>query len=373
MAKTHPLGPALAASLKREQSVLINGDADDSLPLLVEVARGKFRAAVLDPPYNRRTNFHHYSDSTNRNQWAVDRRRQAVWLHALLREDGSLWMHIDDAEMPTARGILDEVFGAENFVATVVWQKTVSRDNRVDMCTTHEYILCYAKNRGTFRKSAHRLPPQQRQLDRYRNPDDDPRGPWTSGDLTAKAGPGRRKEQFYDVTLPSGRVVRPATGTAWRYTRERLDELVADHRIDFGSGNKMPRLKRYLREVEPGLVPDTWWSGEAVGTADTAKRHLKSLFPALTPFETPKPEQLTARILTIATAPGDWVIDCYAGSGTTGAVAHKMGRGFVAIERETRTFEEFTVPRLKLVDSHQDPAGLLPVPESRIGTGITVL
>ena len=152
-----------------------------------------------------------------------------------------------------------------------------------------------------------------------------------------------------------------------------IQELIDDGRIDFGHGDKMPRLKRYLAEVEPGLVPDTWWSGDAVGTTDTAKRHLKSLFPDLTPFETPKPEALTARILRIATSPGDWVVDCYAGSGTTAAVAHKLGRHFVAIEREPRTFDEFLQPRLTMVDKGIDLTGVDDGQVTNVGAGFTSL
>lgn len=353
--------------------MLINGEADAGLKALTTQAPGLFRAAIIDPPYNRRTKFHHYNDSTKRTQWVAERTRQAAMLRELLREDGSLWMHIDDAEVPAARLLLDSVFGSANFVSTIVWQKSVSRDNRVDVATTHEYILCYSKSRNAFRQAANRLEPDAAQLARYKNPDADPRGPWASGDLTAKAGPGRRAAQFYDLVLPSGRIVRPATGTAWRFTRERLDELIEDGRIDFGHGDKMPRLKRYLAEVEPGLVPNTWWTGAEVGTADSAKRHLKSLFPEQTPFETPKPEPLTARVLRIATDPGDWVIDCYAGSGTTPAVAHKMGRHFVAIEREKHTFQDFLEPRLKLVDAGKDSLRLGASQGTNLGRGFTTI
>ena len=348
------------------RSVLANMDADDVLPSLSGLQES-VRLVLIDPPYNRRTRFHHYDDSAPRDEWIEARRRHIEALHALLKQDGSLWMHIDDAEMPQARAMLDLVFGTRNFVATVVWQKTVSRDNRTDVSTTHEYVLVYAKNRQSFRAFRAKLPSTEEQLGRFTNPDNDPRGPWTSGDMTAKAGPGRRKEQFYDVALPSGRTVRPSVGTAWRFTRARFDEFVADGRVDFGHGDKMPRLKRFLSEVDPGLVPDTWWSGAQVGTADTAKRHLKTLFPTLVPFETPKPEALAARIVHIATRPGDLVLDCYAGSGTTAAVAHKAGRRWVAIEREERTFTEFTLPRLLAVDEGRDSAGLPAEAELRVG------
>jgi len=347
----------LSSALAGGRSVLIHGDAETTLSrasLLGEQAR----VALIDPPYNRRTKFHHYNDSSCRSHWITELRSNCEKLRDLLSDDGSLWMHIDDAEMPAAREMLDALFGRRNFIATIVWQKTISRDNRTPISTSHEYILAYAVNKSAWFQRRHKLAATGEQEARYRNPDDDHRGPWTSGDLTAKAGPGRRAAQFYEVITPSGRVVKPATGTCWRFTRERLNELIADNRIDFGAGNKMPRLKRFLSEVEPGLVPDTWWAGADVGTADSGKRHLKAMFPSLVPFETPKPEELAARILHIASDPGDLIIDVYGGSGTTAAVAHKMQRRWLLCERESRTFFEFTLPRLKAVQEGRDPGGI---------------
>lgn len=348
---------SLADIINQGESVLVRGDASDVLTAL-SMNSDMARLVLIDPPYNRRTRFHHYSDSTNRDEWLATLQAHCSILRDLLTSDGSMWMHIDDAEMPKARVMLDVLFGSANFVATIVWQKTVSRDNRTPVSTTHEYILVYAKNKSEWHQSRHKLPATNEQLKRYKNQDNDPRGPWTSGDLTAKAGPGRRAAQFYDLKTPSGRIVKPATGTAWRYTRERLQELIDDNRIDFGNGNKMPRLKRFLNEVEPGLVPDTWWPGSVVGTADTAKRHLKTMFPDLIPFETPKPEELTSRVLHIATNPGDLVIDIYGGSGTTASVAQKMGRNWLTVEKEERTFSEFTLPRLELVAKGLDSGGV---------------
>lgn len=224
--------------------------------------------------------------------------------------------------------------------------------------TTHEYILAYAKDKKLWTKARNKLSAGQDQLGRYSNPDDDPRGPWTSGDLTAKAGPGRRESQFYDLVTPSGRVVTPSKGTAWRFTRERMDQMIAENRIYFGSGNRVPRLKRFLSETGASLVPNTWWPGEEVGTADSAKRHLKAMFPGLIPFETPKPEELAARIINISTNPGDTVIDIYGGSGTTAAVSQKLGRRWITCEREDRTFYEFLKPRLDLVVSRADTSGI---------------
>jgi adenine-specific DNA-methyltransferase len=339
---------SLKSNIEDRKSVLVRADALEVLEELTDCS-DLVRLVLIDPPYNRRTKFHHYNDSTCSFKWLEMLKLHCTKLRNLLTIDGSLWMHIDDAEMHTSRVMLDELFGKNNFIATIVWQKSVSRDNRTPISTTHEYILVYAKNKPDWTKARHKLPATDEQLNRYKNPDSDIRGPWTSGDMTAKAGPGRRSSQFYDLELPSGRIVTPSKGTCWRYTRERLEELVSDNRIDFGSGNKMPRLKRFLSEVEPGLVPDTWWSGEDVGTADSAKRYLKSLFPDIIPFETPKPEKLAARIIHIATNPGDLVLDVYGGSGTTAAVSHKMNRRWLTVEKESRTFNEFTLPRIQSV------------------------
>jgi len=348
---------SLATRVEHGESILVHGDASEALSALSTYSSSA-RLVLIDPPYNRRTRFHHYHDSTSPDKWLATIRDHCSGLRDLLASDGSLWMHIDDASMPTARIMLDSLFGPANFVATIVWQKTVSRDNRTPVSTTHEYLLVYAKNKSEWHQTRHKLPASNRQLERYKNQDDDPRGPWSSGDLTAKAGPGRRASQFYDLKVPSGRIVTPATGTCWRYTKERMQELIDDNRIDFGAGDKMPRLKRFLAEIIPGLVPDTWWSGNEVGTADSAKRHLKAMFPDIVPFETPKPEKLVARVLQIATNPGDLVIDVYGGSGTTASVAQKMGRRWLISERETKVFLEFTLPRLELVSNGQDPGGV---------------
>ena len=326
------------------------GEADALFAELLPDGEESVRLALLDPPYNTSSEFHHYSDRADRHHWLQERRAHSTQIRHLLRADGSLWMHLDDAEMHSAKVMLDEVFGRRNYVGTIVWQKTLSRENRTDLATTHEYMLVYAKDRVEWSRHRNKLPATEAQLARYKNPDNDPRGPWTSGDMTAKAGPGRRSAQFYDLTLPSGRIVTPAPGMAWRFTRKRLDDLIAQRRVSFGSGgNSVPRLKRFLSETQGGLVPTTWWPGDEVGTTDTAKKELRKLLPTLVPFETPKPELLAKRVIEISTDPSDLVLDCYGGSGTTAAVAHKMGRSWITSERVARTFDDFLIPRLNAV------------------------
>lgn len=326
------------------------GDAEGLLEGLLASHEGAVRLALLDPPYNTTSVFHHYNDRVRSDTWLETRRTHLTMIRSLLTADGSVWMHLDDRELHYAKVMLDEVFGRKNYVGTIVWQKTLSRENRTDLSTTHEYVLVYAKNKVVWSRSRNKLAPTAEQLERYKNPDDDPRGPWTSGDMTAKAGPGRRAAQFYDLTLPSGRVVTPARGMAWRFTQDRFEELIEDDRVSFGpKGDSVPRLKRFLSETQGGLVPTTWWPGDEVGTTDLAKKELRRLFPDMVPFETPKPERLARRIIEISTDPGDVVLDCYGGSGTSAAVAHKLGRSWIIGEREQRTFDEVLVPRLQAV------------------------
>lgn len=329
---------------------VIHGDAETVMTDLARTGSGKVRLALLDPPYNTKSTFHHYGDRQASDIWLETRRRHLELVRELLDPLGSVWIHLDDSEHHYARVMFDEVFGRANYVSTMVWQKTLSRENRTAISSSHEYILVYAKDRKAWARSRNTLDSTPEQLARYKNPDNDPRGPWTSGDTTAKAGPGRRSTQFYDLVLPSGRTVNPAPGMAWRYTRERFEEMIADGRIYFGmKGDNMPRMKRYLSETQGGLVPTTWLPGDEVGTTDSAKKELRRLFPDMIPFETPKPEPLTARIIKIATNPGDLVFDCYGGSGTSAAVAHKLDRRWITIERERRTIDEVLVPRLQRV------------------------
>jgi adenine-specific DNA-methyltransferase len=334
-------------------------EALDALREWADSHRGSVELALLDPPYNTRSRFHHYVDQADSERWLTERRNEIEALLPLLSETGSMWMHLDDSEMHYAKVMLDSLYDRTNFVGTVVWQKSLSRENRTDLSTTHEYLLVYAKDRAKWRQRRNLLPLGEEQLARYSNPDGDPRGSWTSGDMTAKAGPGRRAAQFYSVVLPSGRTVRPAHGMAWRFTRDRYEELVADGRIWFGpSGDNMPRFKRFLAETQQGLVPTTWWPGDQVGTSDTAKKQLRRLFPHQVPFETPKPEELVARVVSIATDPGDLVLDCYGGSGTTAAVAQRLGRGWLTCEREPQTFHEFLLPRVTAAMREERPASL---------------
>lgn len=217
-----------------------------------------------------------------------------------------------------------------------------------------DYLLVYARDKNTWRPTRNLLPRTEEQTKRYRNPDGDPRGPWLQGaDGTARSGSNSLR---YPVTTPGGKVVTPPSGTYWRFSKETLARALEEDRVYFGGdGNGMPIIKRYLTDVQDGVVPRSWWPAAEVGSNMSAKRdHLRRLFPDLPAFATPKPELLLHRILTIATNPGDLVLDCFLGSGTTAAVASKMGRRWLGIEVSRTTLHTYTVPRLRKVQDAQD-------------------
>ena len=346
-------------------NLLFTGDSLDVLRVLSRVPefarqyRGRVKLAYWDPPFNTGQTFEHYDDWLDHSTWLSYMRERLLVMRELLASDGSVWVHLDDSEQHRMRLVLDEIFGAENFIGTVVWQKVLGRDNRTHLSKSQDIIHVYARSLDQWKLVRNLLPRTEESEERYGNPDGDPRGVWTSGDMSAKAGTGRRSAQFYPITLPSGRVVNPADGRCWLYTADRFEEMRADNRLWFGPmGDNMPRVKRFRSEVQDGLVPNTWWSSDEVGNNDQAKKEIKSLFPVVTPFDTPKPERLLERIIHIGSNPGDIVLDAFAGSGTTAAVAHKMGRRWVTSELSPGTVESFTQPRLEKVVSGDDQGGV---------------
>ena len=341
------------------------GDSLDALRVMAEVPeyaatyRGKVKLIYADPPFNTGQTFTHYDDWMEHSVWLSFMRERLLLMRDLLAADGSVWIHLDDAEVHRMRCLMDEVFGADNFVAQVVWEKSYTRENRTDVSTTHEYLLLFVKSKVRWKTVRNVLPATDEQLARYTNPDDDPRGPWMSQPLHAKAEAGRRAAQFYDIETPAGRVVSPPPGTCWRVTRPRYDELVADGRLYFGQeGSAVPRVKKFLTEVQTGLVPTALWPYEEVGTSGTGKAEIQAVAPARQPFSTPKPERLLERVIHIASNPGDLVLDPFAGSGTTAAVAHKMGRRWATIELSPDTVDTFVKPRLSKVVEGDDAGGV---------------
>ncbi|MCF6506841.1 site-specific DNA-methyltransferase [Blastococcus sp. MG754426] len=349
---------------RAKDNLLIRGDALHALTSLKELPefaaeyRGKVRLAYIDPPFNTGQMFEHYNDAVEHSVWLTQMRDRLTQIHELLADNGSLWLHLDDSEMAYCRVILDEVFGRQNYVGTVVWETDAGRRNDTDISTVQDYILVVAKDKSIWRKQRNLLPRTPEQEKRYRNPDNDPRGPWLQGaDSTARSGSDALR---YEVTLPSGRTVVPPKGVFWRFSRENFDRALAEDRVYFGKdGDGMPIVKRYLSEVQGGVVPRSLWLASEVGSNMTAKRdHLRKMFPDLPAFATPKPEGLLERVIHIATDPGDIVLDCFAGSGTTAAVAHKMGRRWVTSELSATNLADYTRPRLEKVVNNEDPRGI---------------
>jgi len=269
-------------------------------------------------------------------------------LRELLAEDGSIWVSIDDGEGHYLKVMLDEIFGRQSFVASIIWEKRKTRENRRVFSFNHDYVLLYAKNKTIFDKTRNALPISDEIKARYKNPDDDPRGDWQSISALAQAGHGT-PNQFYEFKTPTGRVISPPPGNCWRYTKERMLREVVDKRIWFGKdGNNVPRIKKFLSEsASKGVTPETIWKADVAGTTDSAKKHITQIF-GKSIFDTPKPEELLGLVLRIATNPGDLVLDSFLGSGTTAAVAHKMGRRYIGVEMGDHAVTHCQ-PRLKKV------------------------
>ncbi len=346
---------------------LIFGDNLLALKALEQEFAGKIKCIYIDPPYNTGSAFEHYDDGLEHSLWLSLMRERLLILWRLLADDGTLWVSIDDYEMPYLRVLLDEVCGRNSFLATNVWQKRYSRENREAIGDVHEYVVVYAKAPETFKEIRNFLPLTGEQKKIYKNPNGDSRGPWRTIPITAQAGHAT-KAQFYTITAPSGKTFDPPPGNCWRYSKDAFEKLRAEGRIYFGKdGNSQPTTIRYLSEVK-GVVPWTWWPHEEVGNTDEAKKEMLSLFPDIELFDTPKPERLIYRILTIATDPGDLVLDSFAGSGTTGAVAHKIGRRWIMVELGEHCHTHI-IPRLKKVIDGTDQGGISEAVNWRGGGG----
>lgn len=337
---------------------LIFGDNLLALKALEQEFTGKVKCVFIDPPYNTGSAFAHYDDGLEHSIWLGLMRDRLEIIKRLLSDDGSLWITIDDNEAHYLKVLCDEVFGRGNFVANGVWEKRTSRENRRVFSFNHDHLLIYSKNKASFEKTRNPLGLNQEVLSRYKNPDNDPRGPWQSVSANAQAGHAT-SSQFYTLTLPSGREIDPPKGRCWLYTKEKMEQEVLAGNIWFGlDGNNAPRVKKFLRDYEnKGLTPETIWTAKEVGTNDEAKKGLLQLLPNIPVFDNPKPEGLIERVLHIATNPGDLVLDSFAGSGTTGVVAHKMGRRWIMVELGEHCHTHI-IPRLQKVIDGEDQGGI---------------
>ena len=328
----------------KSDNMLIHGDNLLALKSLEQQFAGQVKCIYIDPPYNTGSAFEHYDDNLEHSTWLSLMKPRLELLRNLLADNGSIWISIDDDEQRYLGVLCDEIFGRSNFVANIIWEKKYSPQNDAKWFSdSHDFIMVYAKNKSIWRPNL--LPRTDEMNARYKNPDNDPRGPWKPGDLSVRT---YNQNCDYEITLPSGRVVRPSESRCWGVTKERFEELVSDHRIWFGSdGNSVPAVKKFLTEVKQGTTAMTIWKYTEVGHNQDAKKEVKQ-FNSTAVFATPKPERLIERVLTLATNPGDLVLDSFLGSGTTAAVAHKMGRRWIGIELGEHAYTH-CYPRLKAV------------------------
>lgn len=329
-------------------NLLIQGDNLLALKALLPFYRGQVKCIYIDPPYNTQSAFEHYDDKLEHSQWLSLMYPRLVVLRDLLADDGSIWVSIDDREAHYLKVLMDEVFGRGNFMADVCWQRKYSVSNNFKgIASIVDHVFCYSRS-DQFTPSL--LPRTEESVARYSNPDNDSRGPWKAVDYLNQATPEKRPNLCYPITNPfSGRVITN-TKKAWKYEPDVHAQHVDQKKLWWGltGQNSVPALKLFLSEVRDGMTPHNWWPHEDVGHTDEAKKEGIAVFGSMAVFDTPKPERLLQRIVHIATNPGDLVLDSFLGSGTTAAVAHKLGRRWIGVEmgEHARTH---CLPRLEKV------------------------
>ena len=334
-------------------NMLIHGDNLLALKALEQDYAGQVKCIYIDPPYNTGNAFEHYDDGVEHSIWLSLMRERLVLLRNLLSDDGSIWISIDADESHYLKVLCDEIFGRRNFIDEVIWQRSYAPINlKKTLFRSHDTILVYAKNKSD-KYELNKLPRGDAE-NRYKNIDNDPRGPWTSGPI--QAGP-RTESRVYEIITPSGRKVLPPPQYCWRVSKEKFEEMVADNRIYFGpNGDNVPRIKRFLSEVKDGMVATTLWLREDAGDNQEGKKEIKDIFEDSV-FDTPKPERLIERVLTLGSNKDDIVLDSFLGSGTTAAVAQKMGRRYIGVEMGNHAYTHCAV-RLKKVIDGTDQGGI---------------
>jgi adenine-specific DNA-methyltransferase len=334
-----------------KDNYIIKGNNLLSLHTLKKNFSGKIKLIYIDPPYNTGNDDFGYNDRFNHSAWLTFMKNRLEIAKELLSKDGSLWMNIDDDEGHYLKILADEIFGRENFVANIVWEKKYSPQNDARWFSDmHDHILVFAKDKQRWRPNL--MPRTEEMNSRYTNPDNDPRGDWKSSDFSVKT---YSKDYDYPIKTPSGRIVNPPKSRSWRTSKENFKELVEDNRIWFGvEGDAVPAIKRFLSEVQQGTPPKTIWNYNEVGHNQDARNQIKKLFENESgDFSTPKPEHLLHRIIHLGSDEGDIILDFFAGSGTTGAVAHKMNRQYILFEQMDYV-ETVTLQRLKkVIDGEQ--------------------
>ena len=381
---TATLRPVVADSVGKDgtpggfdsENLYIEGDNLEVLKLLQETYLGKVKMIYIDPPYNTGNDFVYEDDFAqsaadymdNSGQYDEEGNRLVTntesngrfhtdWLNMiyprlkiakdLLSNDGIVFISIDDNELNSIISIGKEIFGADNYIATFIWEKRKTRENRKIVSVRHDYIVCFIKNFGQRIDAIGLEPMDDDAIDRYKNPDGDPRGVWTSVPAIAQAGHGTRN-QFYTLTSPKRLEFNPPSGSCWRYTKEKMQEAIADNRIWFGSdGMGVPRIKKFLTEGKQGLTPETMLFADKVGTNDSAKRELVALFGGIAVFETPKPVSLIAHFIRVCNDSENGIfLDFFSGTGSTAHAVIKLNaedgghRKFIMVQLPEKTDEK---------------------------------
>ena len=353
--------PEESINFDTTENVFIEGENLEVLKVLQKSYYGKVKVVCIDPPYNTGNDSFIYPDSFKESKEEYQKRigekdeegylmkegffrknskesghYHSNWLSMmyprlflvknLLREDGVIFVHIDDNEVHNLRMIMNEIFGEENFIAQFIWQKKNTRENRSIISVNHEYVLLYGRENIRNENLINLLPMGEDAEARYKNPDNDFRGVWTSVPAIAQAGHGT-KSQFYTLITPSGREIEPPSGSCWRYTLEKMKTEIKSNNIWFGSdGNGVPRIKKFLNQGKQGLTPITILSGKDIGTTDSAKRNLVELFDGIAVFETPKPYEIATHLIKIGCAEDDIILDFFGGSGSTAHAVLKLNK-----------------------------------------------
>lgn len=335
------------------ENMLIHGDNLLALKALEQNFAGKIKCIYIDPPYNTGNAFEHYDDGIEHSLWLSLMKPRLDILKTLLSDDGSLWISIDDDESHYLKVMCDEVFGRQNFISNVIWEKKYSPSNDAKwLSDSHDHILVYAKRKDIWRPNL--LPRGDKQNAYYKYDDKDGRGLWRSDNVLVKSF--SKSGVFAIVNPNTGKEYFPPKGSCYRFNAETAKRYLEENRFYFGKdGNGAPQLKRFLSEVKDGVTVKTIWIRDEVGDNQEAKKEVKAFGD--TTFATPKPERLIERILFLATKEKDIVLDSFLGSGTTAAVAHKMKRKWIGIELGEHATTH-CLPRLQQVVSGEDTGGI---------------
>lgn len=335
------------------ENLLIQGDNLLALKALLPFYAGQVKCIFIDPPYNTQSAFEHYDDKLEHSQWLSMMYPRLVLLRELLAEEGSIWVTIDDNEAHYLKVMMDEVFGRANFMCSIAWEKRYSPPpDTKDFGYVHDLILVYRKT-SSFKRNL--LPPTDDQTGRYKNPDNDFRGPWKAMDYSCRFTADERPNLFYPIRQPNtGEEIWPKRTRVWAMSKEVHLRHEAEGRIWWGAKgtNSVPALKNFLSDVAQGMMPMSIWKHALAGHNQDGKKEALAMFGDA-PFSTPKPERLLSVVLQVASQEGDLVLDSFLGSGTTAAVAHKMGRRYIGIEMGEHA-KTHCIPRLqKVIDGEQ--------------------